>query len=400
MNMFTKEGALQGLKVIDLTQHLSGPYCTMLLGDLGAEVVKVEKPGGDDQRKLPPFKNGESAPFMAINRNKKSMTLNLKTEAGRNILLDLVKGADIVIENFRPGIVKSLGIDYEVVKRIKPEIVYCSISGYGQTGPYSRKGGFDLMAQGMTGLMHLNTQPGQRPSKLPISLHDIGAGTTALYAILAAYIHRLKTGQGQFIDVSLVESGLALTSVEAASFFVTQTVPKIEGSRSLLSTPYQAYRARGEYVIIGASNQKLWEVFCRQVMDKPDWIADPRFVDVSARVKHSLELEAMIEAVLATHDASHWVQKMGDAGVPGGPINSYDQALSDPHFEARGMFQEVNHPKAGPMRTLGIPAQLSATPGQIRHPAPILGQHTDEILHDLLDMSASDIEVLRREGTV
>lgn len=400
MTISHNEGALHGVRVLDLTQHLSGPYCTMLLGDLGAEVVKVEKPGGDDQRKLPPFTNGESAPFMAINRNKKSLTLNLKSAPARDLLLRLAAASDVMIENFRPGIAKSLEIDYEAVKRVKPDIVYCSISGYGQTGPYSRKGGFDLMAQGMTGLMHLNTQTGQRPAKLPISLHDLGAGVTAVYSILAAYIHRLKTGQGQYIDVSLVESGLALTPVEAGSYFATQVVPQVDGTRNLLSTPYQAYRARDDYVIIGASNQKLWEVFCRQVVEQPGWIADPRFATVADRVRHIGELEAMIEGVLLAQDVSHWVAKLEQAGVPGGPILSYDQALSEPHFQARGILKEFEHPRAGTVRSIGMPAQLSATPGSVRHPAPTLGEHTDEILKQLLQMSDADVDGLRRQGVV
>jgi formyl-CoA transferase len=395
-----KDRALQGLRVLDLTQHLSGPYCTMLLGDLGADVVKVEKPSGDDQRRLPPLTNGESAPFMAINRNKKSLTLNLKTQRGRGLLLRLAAQSDILVENFRPGIVNSLGIDYETIHKLKPELVYCSISGYGQTGPYSRKGGFDLMAQGMTGLMDLNSEPGKRPSKIPVYLHDVGAGMTAAYSILAAYIHRLKTGKGQYIDISLVESGLAMTPAEASAFFVNGVVPRVAGTRNLLSTPYQAYRARDAYVIVGASNQKLWETFCETVVERPDWIADPRFATVPDRVNHAQELETLMEEVLQAQDADHWVDKMEAAGVPGGPINSYDQALSDPHFLARGMIQEIDHPKAGRLRTLGIPAKMSETPGEIRLPAPTLGQHTAEILKALLSMQDSDIELLKNDRVI
>jgi len=392
--------SLEGMRVLDLTQHLSGPYCTMILGDLGADVIKIEKHDGDDQRKLGPFVNGESSPFMAINRNKKSVTLNLKSGEGKRIFLDLAKSADVVVENFRPGIVKSLGIDYESVKRVNEGILYCSISGYGQTGPASQKGGFDIMAQGMTGLMDMNSEEGERPSKIPISLHDIGAGLMSLYSILSAYIFKLKTGAGQHIDVSLVESGLALTVAEAAAYFVNGTVPKVSGTRNHLSAPYQAYRAKDGYLIVGAGNQKLWEIFCKEVIERPDWIADSRFGKVSNRIGHADDLEELIEAVLTQHEIGYWLAKMDKAGVPGGPINSYDAALRDPHMLAREMVVEVEHPKAGNVKTLGIPAKMSVTPGQIRFPAPTLGQHTDEILNTILGLQQGEIDSLRLARTI
>lgn len=388
--------SLEGMRVLDLTQHLSGPYCTMVLGDMGADVLKVEKlEDGDDQRKLGPFVNGESSPFMMINRNKKSLTLNLKSVAGKEIFLKLAKLSDVIVENFRPGIAKSLGIDYETVKQLNPGIVYCSISGYGQTGPYSRKGGFDILAQGMTGMMDMNSPAGQRPNKIPISIHDIGAGVTGLYSILSAYIYKLKTGVGQYIDVSLVESGLALTVQEASAYFVNGVVPKVAGTRNHLSAPYQAYKSKDGYVIVGAGNQKLWESFCRNVVNKPEWIVDPRFVKGTERIKHADDLENIIEEVLVQKETSYWVAKMEEAGVPGGPINSYDQALKDPHFSARDMVQEIEHPKAGKIKTLGIPAKMSQTPGQIRLPAPMLGQHTEDVLKDLLALTDKEIEDLR-----
>ena len=388
--------ALDGMRVLDLTQHLSGPYCTMVLGDMGADVLKIEKlEDGDDQRKLGPFVNGESSPFMMINRNKKSITLNLKSDAGKAIFLKLAKLSDVIVENFRPGIVKSLGIDYDTVKQLNPGIIYCSISGYGQTGPYSHKGGFDILAQGMTGIMDMNSATGQRPNKLPISIHDIGAGVTGLYSILCAYIHKMKTGVGQYIDVSLVESGLALTVQEAAAYFVNGVVPKVAGTRNHLSAPYQAYQTKDGYVVVGAGNQKLWENFCRNVVNKPEWISDPRFGKVSDRIHHADDLEKIMEEVLMQQETGYWVDKMEQAGVPGGPINSYDQALNDPHFLARDMVVEVQHPKAGRMKTLGIPAKMSGTPGQIRRAAPVFGQDTDEVLKDLLSLSEQEIAELR-----
>jgi crotonobetainyl-CoA:carnitine CoA-transferase CaiB-like acyl-CoA transferase len=388
--------SLEGVRVLDLTQHLSGPYCTMILGDSGADVLKVEKPHvGDDQRKLGPFVNGESSPFMMINRNKKSITLDLKSQQGKEILLKLAKISDIIIENFRPGIVQSLGIDYETIRKINPGIIYCSISGYGQTGPYRRKGGFDILAQGMTGMMDLNSESGMRPNKIPVSIHDIGAGLTGLYSILSAYIYKLKTGIGQFIDVSLVESGLALTVQEASAYFVNGVVPKVAGTRNHLSAPYQAYRTGNGYVVVGAGNQKLWESFCRKVIDKPDWIGDPRYVTATSRIQHADDLEEMIEAVLRQNQTGYWVAKLDEAGIPGGPINTYDEALHDPHFLAREMVLEIEHPRAGRVKALGIPAKMSQTPGQIRSAAPMLGQHTEEILSGLLEFSAGEIEALK-----
>ena len=389
--------SLEGLRVLDLTQHLSGPYCTMILGDLGAEVLKIEKPGdGDDQRKLGPFVHGESSPFMMINRNKKSITLNLKSDSGREILLQLARSCDVLVENFRPGVTASLGIDYETLRTHNPAIVYCSISGYGQTGPDRDKGGFDIMAQGMTGLMHMNSPADGPLSKLPISIHDLGAGQQAVYAILSAYIHRLRTGAGQYVDVSLIEAGLALTVGEAAAYLVNGHVPKVAGTRNHLSAPYQAYRTRDGHIIVGAGNQRLWEKFCSEVVDKPEWIADPRFASASERIRHADDLEELIEASLRQHDTGHWITRLEQAGVPGGPIHSYDEALRHPQVLARDMLVEVDHPRAGRTRMLGIPTKMSLTPGSIRLPAPVLGQHTDEVLAGILSMSAAQIAELRR----
>jgi len=393
--------SLEGMRVLDLTQHLSGPYGTMLLGDSGAEVIKIEKlQDGDDQRKLGPFVNGESSPFMMINRNKKSLSLNLKSPEGVALFMRLVAESDVVLENFRPGVADSLGIGYEAVKAVNPKIVYCSISGYGQTGPYRLKGGFDILAQGMTGMMDLNSQPGQRPNKIPVSVHDIGAGMFAVNAILAAYIHVLKTGVGQYIDVSLVEAGFAMTVQEAAAFLVTGVVPRVAGTRNHLSSPYQAYRARDGYVVVGAGNQKLWETFCREVVDRPEWIDDPRFPSPSVRNQNADDLEELIEGVLTTQDTAHWVESMEAAGVPGGPINTYAQAVADPHLAARDMIVEVEHPVAGTVRAIGVAAKMSETPGTVRMPSPLFGQHTDEILSQVLGLSDAEIARLRADRVV
>jgi crotonobetainyl-CoA:carnitine CoA-transferase CaiB-like acyl-CoA transferase len=392
---------LEGIRVLDMTQIMAGPYCTMVLGDLGADVTKIERiPGGDDTRRMGPFVNGESASFMMINRNKKSVTLNLKDEKGKKIFLDLAKQADIIVENYKPGVVKSLGIDYEVVEGINPGIIYCSISGYGQTGPYSNRGGFDIMAQGMSGLMSMTGEPGGRPVKAGIAMNDISAGVTALYSILAAYIHRLRTGKGQYIDVSLVESGLAWSVWESAAFFGAGIVPTATGSRHRLNAPYQAYRTKDGYVLVGGANQRNWEKFCMGVVEKPEWMEDERFKTTTDRVNHVDELEQLIEEVLIHETTAYWVERLEQFAVPGGPIYTYDQTLSDPHILARNMVEEFEHPVAGRMKTLGIPAKLSKTPGQIRTPAPLYGQHTEEVLKQELNYTDEEIQRMREHGII
>ncbi len=287
---------LAGLKVLDLSQIMAGPYCTMVLADLGAEVIKVEKAGkGDDSREMGPYVKGESASFVHINRNKKGIVLNLKDPQGREVLYDLARWADVVVENFRVGVTKSLGVDYETLSGINPRLVYCSISGYGQTGPYSRKGGFDLVAQGVTGMMSMTGEAGGRPLKAGIAVYDIGAGITAVYAILAARIHQMNTGEGQHVDISLAECGLPWFIWEAAAYFTNGTVPMATGSRHRVSAPYQAFRTGNGYIVIGAANQRTWERLCTSVLGRPELITDPRFATNSDRLTHVDELEELLE---------------------------------------------------------------------------------------------------------
>lgn len=393
--------SLDGMKVLDLTRVMAGPYCTMVLGDLGADVIKIERSeGGDDTRHMGPYANGESVNFMMINRNKRSLTLDLKSEKGKQVFMKLAEEADVIVENFRPGVVKKLGLDFDSVKEINPGIIYCSISGYGQTGPYSHKGGFDIMAQGMTGLMDMTGEPNGRPVKAGIAMNDISAGVTAVYSVLAAYIHKLKTGQGQFVDISLVESGLAWSVWESASYFGAGTVPQRSGSRHRVNAPYQAYQTKDGYVLVGGANQRSWEKFCNSVVNKPEWITDPRFESGADRISNVDELEKEIEAVLTQETTDYWVDKLDQAGVPGGPIYSYDQTLNDPHILARNMVQEFEHPVAGKMKTLGIPNKLSLTPGQIRRPAPTLGQHNEEILKEKLNLSDDEINQLKADKVI
>ncbi|MFG6497048.1 CoA transferase [Fictibacillus sp. UD] len=393
-------GALQGLKVIDASQIMAGPYCTMVLGDLGAEIIKIEKPnGGDDSRQMGPYINDESTCFFQINRNKKSIALNLKETKGKEIFYKLIQDADVFVENYRPGVVKSLGIDYESLKKINPGIIYCSISGYGQTGPYSHKGGFDLVAQGLTGIMSMTGEPGKRPLKSGIAVYDIGAGLTAIYSILAAYVHKLKTGEGQHVDVSLAESGLPWFTWEAAAYFANGTIPEATGWRHRVSAPYQAMKAKDGYIMIGCANQRTWERFCNEVILRSNWIQDPRFETNTKRHENVEELEALIEEILSNESSQYWIEKCEQAGVPSGPINNFAEAVTDPHFLDRGMVQEVEHSKIGKMKVIASPTKFSSTPSEIKYPSPLLGEHTKEILESI-QLNQTEIESLVKEKVV
>ena len=391
---------LSNVKILDISQIMAGPYCTMVLGDLGAEVIKVEKAnGGDDSRQMGPYVNGESTCFFQINRNKKSISLNLKDERARDVFYRLAADADVIVENYRPGVTQSLQIDYETIRAINPGIIYCSISGYGQTGPYSNKGGFDLVAQGMSGLMSMTGEPGKRPLKTGIAVYDIGAGLTAIYSILAAYIHKQNTGEGQHIDIAITECGLPWFAWEAAAYFANGTVPQPTGSRHRISAPYQAVKTQDGYLMLGCANQRTWERLCRDVIAREDLLDDERFVTNSDRARNVEALEEILEEILSQQPMHHWLDLCDTAGVPAGPINDFAQAMHDEHYLARDMVQEVSHPVIGNMKTIGFPAKFSRTPSQIRRPAPLFAEHTDEVLHGI-GMSDEDIGSLRNEGSI
>lgn len=378
------EQSLNGMKVVDLSQVLAGPYCTMVLADMGADVIKVEKfPNGDDTRSMGPYINEESYMYMMVNRNKRGICLNLKTDKGLEVLYKLIKEADVFIENYRPGVTKKLGIDYDTLKALNPALIYCSISGYGQTGPYKDKGGYDIMAQGLSGLIDMTGEKNGKPVKVGIAIHDIAAAQTAIQSILSAYIYRLKKGTGQYIDVSLVDSGLAWTVWEAAAYFGKGEVPQRNGTAHRVSAPYQGFKTQDGFILIGAGNQKLWEKFCLQVVHKPQWLTDERFLTNSIRATNASQLELEIEKVLSKHPSSYWLDLLDTSGVPSGPIYSYNQTLNDEHILSREMIVDYEHPVAGSMKTLGFPAKFSETPGQFRTPAPLLGQHNKEILTEL-----------------
>ncbi len=389
---------LQGFRVLDFTRFLAGPYCTMVLSDLGADVIKCEQPGsGDDSRLFGPFAGGESYPFAQVNRGKRSICLDLKRPRGLEIARDLASRADLVIESFRPGVAARLGLDYAAVRLLRPDILYCSISGFGQTGPYRDRPGFDIMAQGITGLMRMTGEPGGRPAKVGFAVNDIAAGVTAVYSILAAQLVRERTGAGQSIDISLVDSLLAWTVWEAGVLFGRGEAPAQTGTRHRLSAPYQAYRTRDGYVTIGAGTDRLWRRTA-DALGAPHWCSDRRFADNDARLANIDALESAIEAVTTTRTTAEWIEVLDAAGVPCGPVLSYDQILTDPQVAAREMITEMDHPLMGPIKTLGQPAKFSGSRSQPGRPAPWLGQHSREVLA-WLGLAPDEIGELEREGT-
>jgi len=377
------ELALEGIRVIDLTSHLSGPYCSMLLADQGADVIKVERPEeGDDARRMPPFVNGQSSPFMLWNRNKRSIALDLKSERDRALCRDLARGADVFLENFKPGTAARLGLGYPELSALNPRLVYASISGYGQTGPYSERPGFDLMMQAMSGIMSVTGPEDGPPHRLPLAICDIGAGMFAAIGILAALEARHRTGRGQQVDTSLHEAGVAFGLYEAAHVFATGERPARLGQAHRGGAPYQVFRTADGWVTIGPNTQPLWRKFCAAI-ERPELIEDARFKDNPSRVANRPALVALLEEVLVRRGTAHWVELLNGAGIPVGPVMTYDEVFEDPQVKARQMVTEIEHSAAGPMRTLGIPIKLSATPGRLRRPAPLLGEHNEEILAEL-----------------
>ncbi len=376
-------GALAGLSVLDLTSQLSGPYCSMILADLGADVVKVERPGqGDESRAMGPHVAGESAPFMTFNRNKRSITIDLKTADGGAIARRLATRADVVLENWRPGTAARLGLGWDDVHALNARAIYCSISGFGQTGPYAQRGGFDRIAQGMSGMMSINGTEEGPPLPVPIPVSDIGTGMFAAIGILAALRVREQTGVGQRVDTSLLETPIAWAVYEASSFFATNEVPRRLGPGHRTAAPYQAFRTADGWINLGGGSPTFWPIICR-VLGVPALVEDTRFATPPLRVKNRAALAELLQARFTTAGTAAWLERLEAAGVPAGPILDYGQVFADPHVRHREMAVEVEHPRAGRSRVLGIPVKLSSTPGSIRRPAPTLGQHTDEVLKEL-----------------
>ena len=394
------KGALAGIKVVELAQIMAGPTCGMLLADMGADVIKVEKlPGGDDTRSYTePSIGGESAAFMMLNRNKRGIAANLKTPGGLEVVKRLLADADVVTENYRKGTLEKLGLGFDVLQALNPRLIYCAISGYGRTGPYADKGGFDLIAQGFAGIMSITGEPGGPPVKSGTSIADINAGILAALGILAAVIARGRTGRGQVVETSLMEAAVQQTFWQAAMYFATGVNPGPTGSAHILTAPYQAFPTQDGWINIGGANQSNWERIVK-VIGRPELNDDVRFRTNGERMKNLAALTPLIAERLRARPSADWIREFEAAGVPVGPVNRIGDMLADPQVAAHEMVLEVEHPRAGRMKTLGAPIKFSETPGSVRRPAPLLGEHTREVLTQL-GYSGAQIETLQREGAV
>ena len=377
----TAQGPLAGMKVIELAHIMAGPACGMMLADMGADVIKVEKPDGDDSRRfLPPDINGESAAFMMMNRNKRGIALNLKNADAVDVLRKLLEDADVVIENYRHDTMDRLGLGYDTLRKTNPKLVYCAVSGFGRTGPYAERGGFDLIAQGMSGLMSITGEgPGRPPVKPGAPIADITAGFLAALGCVAAYSHARETGNGQMVDTSLFEAGISLTYWQSAIAFATGHAPGALGSAHPLNAPYQSFRTRDGWINVGAANQRNWHRLL-DVIDAPDLDADPRFATNEDRINNLHDLVPILESHLVHRDTDDWLNRMDAVGLPAGPVMDICQMHRDPQAIAREMIVETTHPVAGPVKAIGLPIKFGDTPGAVMRPAPTLGQHGPEIL--------------------
>jgi crotonobetainyl-CoA:carnitine CoA-transferase CaiB-like acyl-CoA transferase len=387
---------------VDLSRIVAGPLATQIFGDYGAEVIKIEQPGvGDDSRQwIPPrAPDGSATYFFAINRNKKSVTLNLKHPRGKDIVKALVRQADVLVENFKPGTMEDLGLGYETLRAENPRLIYCAISGFGASGPKREWAGYDAIMQGVTGLMSITGEADGTPVKVGVALID---EITALYAhgaILAALLRRERTGRGQKVECSLLESGVAALMNAATAYLLAGEVQGRWGSAHASVVPYQAFKAKDDYLMVGAGNERLWKNFC-EVLGVPEWADDPRFDSNEKRVERREELVRMIEERLQSRSRDEWVEAFGAAGLPTGPINNVGDVFRDPQVLHRGMVQTVDHPAAGTIRLVGVPVKFSETPGDVASPPPLLGEHTEEVLGRLLRLTAAEIGQLREEGAV
>jgi formyl-CoA transferase len=375
----TSGGALAGLRVVDLTQVMAGPFCTMLLADLGADVIKIEPPNGDSTRTMPGAVGTDSPSFNAVNRGKRSVVLNLKTKEGVDAVKVLARTADVFVENYRPGVMETLGLDYASLSAINPRIVYASISGYGQTGPDRNKGGFDLVAQGVSGIMSVTGEPDGAPVKSGIPLTDLGAGLFATVGILAALESRHRTGRGQQVDTSLLDAGVGLSVWESTQYFSGRGIPERLGSAHRMSAPYQAFRCADGFITIGGANDRTFHRIC-DVLGHPEWRDMPEFKTDGMRIRNRADLAARIEAITQTRPRAHWLALFEANNIPCGPINDYAQVFQDPQVVARELVVDVEHPTLGAIKALGSPIKLSATPPDVKRRAPLLGEHTSEVL--------------------
>ncbi len=393
---------LKDTRVIDLTQALAGPYCTMMLGDLGADVIKGEPPGRGDMSRGwgPPFVEGESAYFLSVNRNKRGLTVNFKTSEGQRILHQLAREADVFIVNIpRMESLRRGGIDPQTLRSLNPRLIYCAISGYGHTGPKAERGGYDAVAQGEAGLMSLTGEPEGGPIRFPTPMADISAGIYATIGILSALLARERTGRGQFLDVALLDSQVTWLANVAGSYFATGQRPPRLGNVHPTITPYQPFRTKDKYIIVAVGTERLWQRFCALLDIEDTIMADPRFATNAQRNKHRDELIPLLQEILEKKSADYWLERFVAAGIPSGPINFPDETLADPQLRARDMIVELEHPLAGLVRSIGNPVHLSETPVTYRLPPPLLGEHNGEVL-SVLGYDAGQVEEFREQGII
>jgi len=393
--------ALEGIRVLDLTRALAGPFCTLMLGDNGADVIKVEIPGtGDDTRKWgPPFIGEESAYYLSINRNKRSLTLNLQDAQAQEVFMKLAKDIDVVVENFTPGVMGRFGLDYDAVKAVSPKVVYCSISGFGQDGPYRNRPAYDQIMQGVGGLMSITGEPDGEPQKIGIAVTDIGAGMWSAFAIMAALHHREKSGEGQYIDISMLDAQVAWLTYQAAFFFANGEAPKRMGAAHPTLVPYQAFMCNdGKYINVAVGSERIWGRFC-QGMGREDLKDHPDYATNSVRVNHRGAMVSMLQEIFLTRPVTEWVEDLQAANVPCGPINDLADVFADPQVLARNMYLEMPHPTLGSIKQTGLPIKFSLTPGGLdRHP-PLLGEHNQEILQSL-GYSDADVQSLKEQSVI
>ncbi len=392
---------LSGIRVLDLSRILAGPHCTMQLGDLGAEVIKVERPGtGDDTRTWgPPFAGGEAAYYLCCNRNKKSITIDLKNSGGLDLIKELAKKSDVFLENFTPGLMKRFGLDYETLKEINPRLIYCSITAYGQDGPYMDRPGYDMVLSAVGGLMYITGEQDGNPCKVGVAITDVLTGVSTAGAIMASLLWRERSGKGQYIDCSLMDiqaSGLANI---ASNYLVAGKEAQRWGTAHESIAPYQVFKTKDHPIAIAAANQKLWEHFA-EALNKKEWLEDPRFESNPKRVENRNILIPLVAQRMSEKTCDEWMKILVDAAVPCGPVNNMERLFSDPQMIHRNMIETVPHPTIGDLKLCGIPIKYSDTPGSIRRPPPLVGEHTEDILRDVLGYRSEKIEELRKNGVI
>jgi crotonobetainyl-CoA:carnitine CoA-transferase CaiB-like acyl-CoA transferase len=391
---------LTGVRVLDLTRVLAGPFCTMILADMGAEVIKVEEPGkGDDTRSWPPFKGGESTYFMSVNRGKQSLTLNLKPPEGQAILKKLIARSDVLVENFRTGTMDRLGFGYRALARRHPKLVYCSISGFGESGPEASRAGYDLVVQAESGIMDLTGFADGPPVKVGTSVADLVAGMSAAHGITLALLARHRTKRGQKVEISMLDVMASLLTYQAGIYFGTGQRPVRRGNAHPSIVPYEVFRAADAYLVLGVANNSLWERCCA-ALERPDLTRDPRFDTEARRVEHRDTLVPLLEEILGARPAEDWLKRLEAAGVPAGRIKTVPEVCESEHLKARGMIAHLPHPSAGDVTVMGVPVRLHGTPGEASSPPPILGQHTDRVLERLVGYTQPRIQRLRSGGVI